>query len=78
MDGGFKDDVAIQGPRHGIEVEQVNRTDTSPGFVPVRWRWVVEQTHGTLALVTSSYYIFNTDALGEERCGCDDEPWQGW
>jgi transposase len=50
VDGGFKDDVAIHGALHGIDVEQVKRTDTSTGFVPVRRRWVVEQTNGTLML----------------------------
>lgn len=50
VDGGFKDDVAIHGALHGIDVEQVLRTDTTAGFVPVRRRWVAEQTNGTLML----------------------------
>lgn len=50
VDAGFKDDVAIHGAVHGIAVVQVKRSDTRPGFVPVKKRWVVEQTHGTLML----------------------------
>ncbi|MGH3516007.1 MAG: IS5 family transposase [Haloechinothrix sp.] len=50
VDSGFKDDVAIHGALHGIDVEQVKRTDTRPGFVPVKRRWVVEQVNGTLML----------------------------
>jgi hypothetical protein len=50
VDSGFKDDVAIHGAVLGIDVEQVKRSDTTPGFVPVKRRWVVEQTHGTLML----------------------------
>jgi hypothetical protein len=50
VDSGFKDDVAIHGALHGIDVEQVRRSDTAIGFVPVKRRRVVEQTHGTLML----------------------------
>jgi transposase len=50
VDSGFKDDVAIHGALHGIDVEQVKRSDTATGFVPVKRRWVVEQTNGTLML----------------------------
>jgi transposase len=50
VDAGFKDDVAIHGALMGIDVVQVKRTDTRPGFVPVAKRWVVEQTNGTLML----------------------------
>jgi len=50
VDAGFKDDVAIHGALHGIDVEQVLRSDLTAGFVPVAKRWVVEQTHGTLML----------------------------
>jgi transposase len=54
VDAGFKDDVAIHGAVRGIDVEQVKRSDQHAdqrtGFVPVRRRWVVEQTHGTLML----------------------------
>ena len=50
VDSGFKDDVAIHGAVRGIDVEQVKRADTQPGFVPVKRRWVVEQTNGTLML----------------------------
>jgi transposase len=50
VDAGFKDDVMIHGAILGITVEQVKRSDTRPGFVPVAKRWVVEQTHGTLML----------------------------
>ncbi|GGN93520.1 hypothetical protein GCM10010112_81840 [Actinoplanes lobatus] len=34
----------------GIDVEVVKRTDTQPGFVPVKERWIVEQVYGTLML----------------------------
>jgi hypothetical protein len=47
---GFKDDVAIHGAVNGIDVEQVKRSDTKPGFVPVAKRWIVEQVHGALML----------------------------
>ncbi|KUL40000.1 IS5 family transposase [Actinoplanes awajinensis] len=50
VDAGFKDDVEIHGAVLGIGVEQVKRTDKTPGFVPVRKRWVVEQTNGTLMM----------------------------
>jgi transposase len=50
VDAGFKDDVAIHGALLGIDVEQVKRSDSTPGFVPVAKRWVVEQVHGTLML----------------------------
>jgi transposase len=50
VDAGFKDDVAIHGALLGIDVEQVRRDPTTTGFVPIRRRWVVEQTHGTLML----------------------------
>ncbi|WP_432986311.1 IS5 family transposase [Dactylosporangium sp. CA-233914] len=50
VDAGFKDDVAIHGALMGIDVEQVKRTDTRPGFVPIAKRWVVEQVNGTLML----------------------------
>jgi transposase len=50
VDAGFKDYVMIHGAVLGITVEQVKRSDTRPGFVPVAHRWVVERTHGTLML----------------------------
>jgi transposase len=50
VDAGFKDDVAIHGTLHGIDVEQVKRSDKKAGFVPVAKRWLVEQVHGTLML----------------------------
>lgn len=50
VDAGFKDDVAIHGAVLGIDVQVVKRNDTATGFLPVRRRWVVEQTHGTLML----------------------------
>ena len=43
VDSGFKDDVAIHGALHGIDVEQVKRSDTAIGFVPVKRRWVVSK-----------------------------------
>src|SRR5215212_9941643 len=50
VDSGFKDDVAIHGAVLGLDVEQVKRSDTTTGLVPVPRRWVVEQVHGTLML----------------------------
>lgn len=50
VDAGFKDDVAIHGAVLGIDVEQVKRNDATSGFVPVKRRWVVEQTNGILML----------------------------
>ncbi|MFD0525541.1 IS5 family transposase [Paractinoplanes durhamensis] len=50
VDAGFKDDVAIHGAVHGIDVEQVLRSDSRAGFVPIAKRWIVEQINGTLML----------------------------
>jgi transposase len=50
VDAGFKDDVAIHGAVRGIDVEQVLRSDTRAGFVPIAKRWIVEQVNGTLML----------------------------
>ncbi|MCI0689891.1 MAG: transposase [Sporichthyaceae bacterium] len=50
VDTGFKDDVAIHGAVHGIDVQQVKRSDAASGFVPQKRRWVVEQANGTLML----------------------------
>lgn len=50
VDAGFKDDVAIHGAVHGIDVEQVLRSEGAVGFVPIAKRWIVEQTNGTLML----------------------------
>lgn len=50
VDAGFKDDVAIHGAIHGIDVEQVLRSDSTAGFVPIAKRWIVEQVNGTLML----------------------------
>ncbi|SCE76322.1 Transposase [Micromonospora echinospora] len=50
VDAGFKQDLALHGAVLGIDVEVVKRSDTRPGFVPVRKRWIVEQTYGTLML----------------------------
>ncbi|WP_431911842.1 IS5 family transposase [Micromonospora carbonacea] len=48
VDAGFKQDLALHGAVLGVDVEVVKRSDTRPGFVPVRKRWIVEQTYGTL------------------------------
>jgi transposase len=50
VDAGFKHELAIHGAVLGIDIEVVKRSDTVAGFVPVKRRWVVEQTHGTLML----------------------------
>ncbi|KXK59699.1 hypothetical protein AWW66_22730 [Micromonospora rosaria] len=50
VDAGFKQDLALHGAVLGIDIEVVKRSDTRPGFVPVRKRWIVEQTYGTLML----------------------------
>ena len=50
VDAGFKQDLALHGAVLGVDVEVVKRSDTRPGFVPVRKRWIVEQTYGTLML----------------------------
>jgi transposase len=50
VDAGFKHDLAIHGAVLGVDIEVVKRSDTQPGFVPVKHRWVVEQTNGTLML----------------------------
>lgn len=50
VDAGFKDDVAIHGALLGIDVEQVLRSDSRAGFVPIAKRWIVEQVNGTLML----------------------------
>ncbi|MFI2664166.1 IS5 family transposase [Micromonospora carbonacea] len=50
VDAGFKQDLALHGAVLGIDIEVVKRSDTRPGFVPIRRRWIVEQTYGTLML----------------------------
>lgn len=50
VDAGFKQDLALHGAVLGIDVEVVKRSDTRPGFVPIRKRWIVEQVNGTLML----------------------------
>ncbi|KIR64933.1 IS5 family transposase [Micromonospora haikouensis] len=50
VDAGFKQDFALHGAVLGVDVEAVKRSDSRPGFVPVRKRWIVEQTYGTLML----------------------------
>ncbi|WP_405111902.1 IS5 family transposase [Micromonospora sp. NBC_01405] len=50
VDAGFKQDFALHGAVLGVDVEVVKRSDSRPGFVPVRKRWIVEQTYGTLML----------------------------
>ncbi|MEV0610946.1 IS5 family transposase [Polymorphospora rubra] len=50
VDAGFKQDMAVHGAVLGIDVEIVKRSDTTPGFVPVRKRWIAEQVNGTLML----------------------------
>ncbi|MFV2104995.1 IS5/IS1182 family transposase, partial [Micromonospora sp. LOL_024] len=42
VDAGFKQDVALHGAVLGVDVEVVKRSDTRPGFVPIRKRWIVE------------------------------------
>jgi len=50
VDAGFKQDLGVHGAVLGIDIEVVKRSDTLPGFVPVRKRWIVEQAFGTLML----------------------------
>jgi transposase len=50
VDAGFKQDLAVHGAVLGIDVEVVKRSDSKPGFVPVKKRWIVEQVYGTLML----------------------------
>jgi hypothetical protein len=50
VDAGFKQDFAVHGAVRGIDIEVVKRSDTLPGFVPVKKRWIVEQAFGTLML----------------------------
>ncbi|MFV2104907.1 transposase, partial [Micromonospora sp. LOL_024] len=50
VDAGFKQDLALHGAVLGVDVEVVKRSDTKPGFVPIRKRWIVEQVNGTLML----------------------------
>ena len=50
VDAGFKHDLGIHGALLGVDVEVVKRRDTTPGFVPIAKRWVVEQVNGTLIL----------------------------
>jgi len=50
VDAGFKQDFAVHGAVLGIDIEVVKRSDTLPGFVPVKKRWIVEQVNGTLML----------------------------
>ena len=62
----------IHGAVLGITVEQVKRSDTRPGFVPVAKRWVIEQTHGTLMLhrrLVRGYEILPAETMnrGKQR-----------
>jgi transposase len=50
VDAGFKQDLAVHAAVLGIDVEVVKRSDSKPGFVPVKKRWIVEQVYGTLML----------------------------
>lgn len=50
VDSGFKQDFAVHGAVRNIDIEVVKRSDTLPGFVPVKKRWLVEQAFGTLML----------------------------
>jgi len=50
VDSGFKQDFAVHGAVLGIDIEVVKRSDKMPGFVPVKKRWIVEQSFGTLML----------------------------
>nr|WP_243707356.1 transposase [Micromonospora sp. KC606] len=50
VDAGFKQDFAVHNAVLGIDIEVVKRSDSLPGFVPVKKRWIVEQTFGTLML----------------------------
>ena len=50
VDAGFKQDFAVHGAVLGIDIEVVKRSDTLPGLVPVKKRWIVEQAFGTLML----------------------------
>lgn len=50
VDAGFKQDFAVHGAVRNIDIEVVKRSDTLPGFVPVKKRWLVEQAFGTLML----------------------------
>jgi transposase len=50
VDAGFKQDIGVHGAVTGIDVQVVKRSDTKPGFVPVKKRWIVEQVYGTLML----------------------------
>lgn len=50
VDAGFKQDFAVHGAVLGIDIEVVKRSDATPGFVPVKKRWLVEQAYGTLML----------------------------
>ena len=29
-----------------IQIEVTRRTDSDPGFKPIKWRWVIERTNG--------------------------------
>jgi transposase len=66
VDAGFKDDVAIHGALMGIDVEQVKRSDTKAGFVPIAKRWVVEQVNGTLMLHRRLVREYETRAASSE------------
>lgn len=49
VDGGYAGDfIAYAEAFHALEVELSSRPPTARGFVPIRWRWVVERTFGWL------------------------------
>ncbi|GAA1026116.1 IS5-like element ISSco3 family transposase [Virgisporangium ochraceum] len=68
VDAGFKDDVQIHGAVNGIDVEQVKRGDTKPGFVPLSKRWIVEQVHGTVMLHRRLVREYETRPASSESC----------
>lgn len=62
-DAGFKDDVQIHGMVNGIDAERDKHSDTSVRVVPVKRRWVVEQTEPPHFDGASSSYF---DGHGED------------
>ncbi|MGB0839107.1 MAG: transposase, partial [Chitinophagales bacterium] len=55
----------------GLEVEISSRPPTSKGFVPVKWRWVTEQTFGR-------FNFFRRLDKDQEKTVQSSEAWVLW
>lgn len=71
VDTGSKDDLADHGVITGVDIGIVRRSDSGPGFAPVRERWLVAQVNGAFSRTTGSCAMAKLTA---ELAGVEDEP----